>query len=133
LLAQTDGSLCLSTSSASASFGVADMAVYSATKHAIRGFTEALAVELNSSGVRVADVLPGIIDTAMLPDDASELFPTTGPFRIISPAVVAETVWDAYHGDSLHWFVPAELQSIDVDVRVDPDAARDARLKGPLN
>lgn len=132
LLTETEGSLCLSTSSASASFGVADMAVYSATKHAIRGFTEALAVELHPSGVRVADVLPGIIDTAMLPDDAAELFPATGPFRMISPSVVAETVWDAYHGDSLHWFVPEELQSIDVDVRMDPNAARDARFDGPL-
>jgi short-subunit dehydrogenase len=38
----TARSLCLSTASASAIFGTADLAVYSATQHAVKGLTEAL-------------------------------------------------------------------------------------------
>ena len=44
-------------------FCTAGLAVYSATKHAIKGLTEALAVEFKAYGVRVADVLPGIVDS----------------------------------------------------------------------
>jgi NAD(P)-dependent dehydrogenase (short-subunit alcohol dehydrogenase family) len=42
------------------------IAVYSATKHAVKGLTEALSVEWQRHGVRVSDVLPGLIDTAIL-------------------------------------------------------------------
>ena len=59
LLKATTGSLCLSTASASAIFGTADLAVYSATKHAVKGLTEALSVEFAAMGVRAADILPG--------------------------------------------------------------------------
>jgi len=63
LLKATPGSLCFSTSSSSATFGMAGIAVYSATKHAVKGFTEALSIEMKAHGVRVADTLPGLIDT----------------------------------------------------------------------
>ena len=35
------------------------------TKYAIKGFTHAMSVELSRFGVRVADVMPGIIDTPL--------------------------------------------------------------------
>ena len=116
LLKTTPGSLCLATASASAIFGTANMAVYSATKHAIKGFTEALAVELAPTEVRAADVLPGIIDTGML--------------RGLSAEAVAEVVLAAYHGDKLHWYVPEELAAYDVEVTTRPEAARDRRVAG---
>jgi hypothetical protein len=78
LLRATPDSLCLSTSSASAIFGTAGLAVYSASKHAVKGLTEALSVEFAAYGVRVADLLPGIIDTGMLPAEAKGLFPKQG-------------------------------------------------------
>ncbi|EUA59512.1 putative short chain dehydrogenase [Mycobacterium intracellulare 1956] len=55
-----------STSSSSATYGMPRLAVYSSTKHAVKGLTEALSVEWQRHGVRVADVLPGLIDTAIL-------------------------------------------------------------------
>src|SRR5215831_9615488 len=88
LLKATPGSLCLSTASASAIFGTANMAVYSATKHAIKGFTEALAV----------DVLPGIIDTGMLDPAQKAALPKTGMLRVLSADAVAEVVLAAYRG-----------------------------------
>lgn len=86
LLKATPGSLCFSTSSSSATFGMAGIAVYSATKHAVKGFTEALSVEMKRHGVRVADTLPGLIDTPLLPPEAAARAPAEGMWRLISPS-----------------------------------------------
>ena len=109
LLRSTANSLCLSTTSASAIFGTAQLAVYSATKHAIKGLTEALSVELARHNVRAMDILPAIVDTGMLPPELKAILPTEGTFRPLPADEVAEVVWQAYHGDKLHWYVPAEL------------------------
>jgi NAD(P)-dependent dehydrogenase (short-subunit alcohol dehydrogenase family) len=130
LLKKTPGSLCLSTSSASAIFGTAGMAVYSATKHALRGLTEALAVELAPHGVRAADILPGIIDTGMLSAEQKALLPADGMLRVLPAEAIADAVWAAYHGDKLHWYVPEELAAYDVEVTRRPEAARDRRIDG---
>lgn len=60
-LKKAPGSLMFSTSSSSGTYGMPRIAVYSATKHAVKGLTEALSVEWQRHGVRVADVLPGLI------------------------------------------------------------------------
>lgn len=130
LLKATPGSLCLSTCSASAIFGTADLAVYSATKHAVKGLTEALSVELAEHGVRAADLLPGIIDTGMLAEEQKALLPKEGMLRVLPAEAIAETVWAAYHGDKVHWYVPAELAGYDVEVTARPEAARDRRIAG---
>ncbi|MFA7264177.1 MAG: SDR family oxidoreductase [Caulobacter sp.] len=125
LLKATPGSLCFSTSSSSAIFGIANIAVYSATKHAVKGFTEALSVELKAAGVRVADTLPGMIDTPILPDEAKANAPTEGMWRLTPPREVAEAVWAAYHTDKIHWYVPTELEAYDLVVTQHPEMVRD--------
>jgi len=132
LLKATPGSLCLSTASASAIFGTANMAAYSASKHAVKGLTEALAVEFAAFGVRAADILPGIIDTGMLSSQAKAQLPTTGLWRVLPAADIAQLVWDAYHGDQLHWYAPAELAGYDLAVTADPRHTRDERIAGKL-
>src|SRR6201996_5530636 len=84
-LKKSPGSLMFSTSSSSGTYGMPGIAVYSATKHAVKGLTEALSVEWHRHGVRVADVLPGLIDTPIL---------TTTPNRSDDgrPARSAETL-----------------------------------------
>ena len=144
-LRQAENSLCFSTSSSSAIFGIARIAVYSATKFAVKGLTEALSVEFARPGVRkvrVADVLPGLIDTAILDTtehhpppgeeveergDARANAPADGPFRLIQPSEVAASVWNAYHDESgrLHWYVPAELEMMDKARAGDLEAMRD--------
>jgi len=103
------------------------IAVYSATKHAVKGLTEALSVEFSRHGVRVADVLPGLIDTNILratpnrsgdrPQPSEDEFyrnaPKSGMFRLMPASSVADCVWQAYQGDRLHWYVPAEIAWID--------------------
>ncbi|MDO9223561.1 MAG: SDR family oxidoreductase [Caulobacter sp.] len=125
LLKATPGSLCFSTSSSSAIFGIANIAVYSATKHAVKGFTEALSVELKAAGVRVADTLPGLIDTPILPPEAKVNAPTEGMWRLIPPIEVARAVWGAYHTDKIHWYVPVELEAFDLVVTQHPEMVRD--------
>ena len=85
LLKNTPGSLCLVTSSSSAIFGTAGIAVYSATKHAVRGLTEALSIELKRYGVRAADLLPGLIDTPLLSDGMRQMAPSEGMWRLVKP------------------------------------------------
>lgn len=52
--------------SASAIYGQAEMATYSATKFAVRGITEALDLEWGPQGVRVRSVWPMYVSPAML-------------------------------------------------------------------
>ena len=125
LLKATPGSLCFTTSSSSATFGMPGIAVYSATKHAVKGLTEALSVEFKSLGIRVADVLPGLIDTPILPPGAAENAPKEGMFRAIPPMEVAKVVWEAYHTDKIHWYVPPELHELDTAATLTPEVVRE--------
>ncbi|MBA4012270.1 MAG: short-chain dehydrogenase [Phenylobacterium sp.] len=132
LLKATPNSLCFTTSSSSATFGMANIAVYSATKHAVKGLSEALSVEFKAYGVRVADVLPGVIDTPILPPGVAEAAPKEGMFRAIPPVEVAKVVWEAYHADKLHWYVPPELLELDKAATLTPEAVRDQMAQGGL-
>lgn len=132
LLKATPNSLCFTTSSSSATFGMAGIAVYSATKHAVKGLSEALSVEFKAYGVRVADVLPGLIDTPILPPEAVANAPKEGLFRAIPPVEVAKVVWEAYHADTLHWYVPPELVEMDKMATAAPEAMRDKMAAGGL-
>jgi NAD(P)-dependent dehydrogenase (short-subunit alcohol dehydrogenase family) len=128
LLKNTKNSFVFITSSSSATYGIPRIAVYSATKHAVKGLTEALSVEFSRFGVRVADVLPGLIDTAILrgtPNRTGDRAPPTeeqfyanapkkGMFRLMPATSVAECAWSAYHSDKLHWYVPPEIRRIDI-------------------
>lgn len=53
-------------SSASSVAGIPSMAVYSASKFWVRGFTEALSVEWSRFGIAVRDVMPPFVRTPML-------------------------------------------------------------------
>ena len=126
-LRKSPGSLMFSTSSSSATYGMPRIAVYSATKHAVKGLTEALSVEWRRHGVRVADVLPGLIDTAILlntpdhsdgtamtHDELEARSPKRGMFRLMPASSVAEAAWRAYqHQTRLHWYVPESIRWID--------------------
>lgn len=127
LLKNTPNSLCFSTSSSSATHGIPQIAVYSATKHAVKGLTEALSIEFARHGIRVADTLPGLIDTAIIRDtpnhseggmandfDPERDAPKRGMFRLMPAESVADIVWRAYDkGDKIHYYVPPSIVWID--------------------
>ncbi|MBW2275633.1 MAG: SDR family oxidoreductase [Deltaproteobacteria bacterium] len=125
LLSKTPGSLCFSTSSSAAVFGMPRTAMYSASKFAVKGLTEALSVELSRFGSRAADMMPALVDTPILEtavDHSSGEPPglamkknatPEGAMRLVQPEEVAELVWEAYGSDRVHWYIPAEMEQVD--------------------
>lgn len=132
LLKATPNSLCFTTSSSSATYGMPNIAVYSATKHAVKGLTEALSIEFRAFGVRAADTLPGLIDTPILPEGTAAVAPTEGMFRLTPPSEVAQAVWDAYGSDKLHWYVPPEIGELDKAATLSPETVREQLAQGGL-
>ena len=147
LLKTTPNSLVFITSSSSATYGMPRIAVYSATKHGVKGLTEALSVEFARHGVRVADVLPGLIDTAILratpnrsgdraapsEDEFYKNAPKKGMFRLMPASSVADCAWAAYHGDRLHWYVPPQIRWLDVMKALAPKFTRNQIKKRVLS
>jgi NAD(P)-dependent dehydrogenase (short-subunit alcohol dehydrogenase family) len=138
-LKRSPGSLMFSTSSSSATYGMPQLAVYSATKHAVKGLTEALSIEWQRHGVRVSDVLPGLIDTAILTttpnhseggatlksEDIRVRAPKKGLFRLMPASSVADVAWRAYqHPTRLHWYVPESIRWIDRIKGLSPELVR---------
>jgi NAD(P)-dependent dehydrogenase (short-subunit alcohol dehydrogenase family) len=139
------GSLMFSTSSSAGTYGLPRIAVYSSTKHAVKGLTEALSVEWRRHGVRVADVLPGMIDTAILTttpnhsgdapstmtaDEIRANAPKKGMLRLMPASSVAEVAWRAYqHPTRLHWYVPNSIRWIDRIKGLSPELVRRSIVK----
>ena len=129
LLKATPGSLCLVNASSSAIWGTAGIAIYSATKHAVRGLVEALSIELKRYGLRAADPLPGLIDTPILSAGMRAMAPSEGMWRLVPPSEVADTVFSAYSSDRLHWYVPENLREFHRQVVDDPEGVREERTE----
>lgn len=81
----------INLSSASAIYGQADLASYSASKFAVRGLTEALDVEWQKYGIRVLDVMPLFVQTAMVKDMDAASIQKMG--INLSPQDVAEQIF----------------------------------------
>jgi NAD(P)-dependent dehydrogenase (short-subunit alcohol dehydrogenase family) len=98
----------LNTGSASGFYGVAGLALYSATKFGVRGLTEALDVEFAKYGVTVRSLMPGFINTPLLDHvtgDSNEtaLEKLTNSGIEVSPVEdVAKAAWDAVHSRKVH-------------------------------
>lgn len=67
-LKNTTGSCVVNLASASAIYGQPSLAAYSASKFAVKGLTEALNLEWEPHGIRVLDMLPLFVQTAMVKD-----------------------------------------------------------------
>jgi NAD(P)-dependent dehydrogenase (short-subunit alcohol dehydrogenase family) len=108
LLRATPGSTILNTGSASGFYGVAGLAIYSATKFAVRGLTEALEIEFAKHDIKVRSLMPGFIDTPLLDqvaadsnEPARDRLASSG-FEIVPVERVAEAAWEAVHGARVH-------------------------------
>ena len=72
--------------------GIANAVAYSASKHAVMGFSRSLMLEVRKDGIRVITICPGSVDTPLL-RNATAFSPAFD--RILKAEDVAETVVDA--------------------------------------
>jgi len=86
--AEHRGALVVNTSSLSGKSGQAWLSVYSATKAAVIGWTQAMNKELNGDGIKSVALCPGFVDTAMS-EFVREHIPRE---EMIKPEDVAESV-----------------------------------------
>lgn len=89
-LRSTPSSVMVNLGSASAIYGQPELAVYSATKFFVRAITEALDIEWERYGIRVIDIWPLFVATAMTDDLHTG---TTDSLGIhLSPTDVADAI-----------------------------------------
>lgn len=130
------GSALINTASAAGIYGTGGASVYSATKFAVRGMTESLDAEWSEYGIKVASICPSFIETPLLdhtPNLASnesirERVLAAG-LELTSVDEVADAVWNAVHGDKLHWVVGKTARQINFAARWMPGRVR-ARSRG---
>jgi len=65
----------INISSGAGTNGIAGMACYSATKHAVAGLTESLHLELRDHGIKVTCLSPGSVDTGFSDSNKNKLTP----------------------------------------------------------
>lgn len=95
-LEPTKGTI-VNIASLSAAYGVPHLAVYSATKHAVVGLTEAVEIELRRKGVRAVAICPPFVETPILDSPRHSAGPDV-PTRRLQPGEVAAEVWAAVQG-----------------------------------
>src|SRR4029078_11260555 len=97
LLERARGTI-VNMSSASAIYGQPELAVYSASKFAVRALTEALDIELRPKGIRIADVMPAYVDPPMVSSQTHKPKSLRTMGIKLTPEMIAEIVWKAVHG-----------------------------------
>lgn len=131
LKASAPGSCLLNTASAAGIYGTPGASVYSATKFGVRAITESLDGEWFDDGIKVADLMPGFIDTPLIDKAPNALSNedirsrVTGAGLEITPvSEVAEAAWAAVHGTGLHHRVGKTAHRIGFAARWMPGRVR---------
>lgn len=113
------GSALINTASAAALYGSGGLALYSATKFAVRGLTEALDTEWQEDGIKVHSLMPSFVDTNILAGPANKRSNVSKRDSVVQAGLeftpveqVAEVVWQAVHGDKLHNLVGKTAKSM---------------------
>jgi len=109
LLKNTSNAQIISMSSASAVYGTPQLAVYSASKHAVRALTESLNIELEHQGIMVSDIMVPFVNTSMVQQAKYKATSVKKLGVHVTPETVAKTVWKAAHNKRIHWQVSAPM------------------------
>jgi short-subunit dehydrogenase len=101
---ERDAGVIVNVSSLGGRLGIATEAAYSASKFALCGWSEALALDLWDTGIEVRLILPGAIDTEIWdqPDNDPPLY--GGPLE--PPELVADGIIAAIEGDRFEHYLP---------------------------
>lgn len=102
-----DSGCVVNVSSMGGRIGIAHEAAYCASKFALCGWSESMAIDLHDTGIEVKLVLPGPIETEIwdLPDNDPALY--DGPF--VPAGDCAASIVDAIEGDGFESYVPPEF------------------------
>lgn len=127
ILREQGGGTIINVTSVTARRALPLMSVYSASKWALNGFTEALRAELTGSGIEVCMVMPATIDTPLYqnalskegvaPKPAPPIYPPSEVAKAIEKAAVSPTR-DVYAGPAgflfnlSNIFAPAFLDKV---------------------
>jgi short-subunit dehydrogenase len=112
----------VNVASAAAKIGVPREAVYSASKHAVAGLTEAVRAELRGSGVELSLVMPGLVRTDLAAG-------TTRGSIVLSPEQVAAAVAGALERPRFDVYVPRAYAGIAAASAVLPRPLRERLLR----
>lgn len=125
------GSALINTASAAGIYGTGGASVYCATKFGVRGMTESLDAEWAAHGIKVASVCPSFIETPLLDqspnaksNESIRQRVAAAGLELTSPEQVADAVWDAVHGDRLHWLVGKTAKRVAFGARWLPGRVR---------
>lgn len=119
-LKRAEGARIVSMCSASAMYGVPGLSTYSSSKFAVKGFTEALNLELEASGIVVTDLMPSYVNTPMVADQATKIRSLSVMGASTTPAEIAETVWNAVHGRKIHWLPTLKMKILYALTKIAP-------------
>jgi NADP-dependent 3-hydroxy acid dehydrogenase YdfG len=126
-LKKTSKSKIINMASASALYGTPELAVYSATKHAVRALTEALNIEMEAQGITVCDIIAPYVRTPLL-DAPVQAYSIDKLGIHLEPSDVAAIVWRAAHKNKVHWIMTALFKflafSIGIGMGIAPFANR---------
>ena len=124
-LRRTPGARVINMASATAIYGQPDLVTYSATKFAVRGFTEGLDLEWRRFGIRVSDIWPSFVKTDMAANFGHIASARSLGIRL-GPADVAATVWrcatTASRCHKTHWTVGLQAWLLALATRIAPAA-----------
>jgi short-subunit dehydrogenase len=108
----------VNVSSLGGRLGITTEAAYSASKFALAGWSESMAIDLDRTGVSVKLILPGAIDTEIWdqPDNDDPLY--DGPKE--PPEAIAGALVDAIDSDRFEHYLPdmkavIEMKTSDID------------------
>jgi NADP-dependent 3-hydroxy acid dehydrogenase YdfG len=117
LLRATNGARIVNTASTAGIVGSPQLAVYSASKFAVRGLTEALDAEFRDIDIRVTSLMPWFIDTPILEMGNKEgsnekmVDQIRAQGQSVYPvSVAAARAWDAAHGKETHYMVGKDAE-----------------------
>jgi NAD(P)-dependent dehydrogenase (short-subunit alcohol dehydrogenase family) len=105
LLEKTPGSRVVNTASTAGLVGSPMLAVYSASKFAVRGLSEALDVEFSPKNIRVIALCPWFVETPILDMGASDgandgMRQGLKGLEIYPVELAAQRTWDAFEGEA---------------------------------
>ncbi len=117
------GARVINLCSASALYGAASVATYSASKFAVRGLTEALQVEWHASGIHVCDLMPLFVRTAMV-DNMTQVQSTKTLGVHLTPETVAQTILRAAtdRHPQIHYLVGGQTKQLQFAMRLLPES-----------